>query len=395
MERAYAVHRRRRARRRPGVLLDAARLVPTSSTGNIEQAPEWIERALDLAEALYLPEALVPRLDTQGDASPRAAPPRGGARSLPSSALETALAHDSARGRRRSTQSLRPRLAARPLRRFARATWSSRSRSRAGSATGERVVRAQRDDLRADMLGRWDEALARLDEIPERCSAPTSHCCRMSGSARDLFAPWSSSTGRGTCSRLRALEERRTTSRPRAATEAARRGSRLAERDYAKALASRRARLRDAHHRSGSPSRASSSDCCTRSRRRIELGDRGPRPTSCSRSSSSSRRAFGRRSSRRSRTASGPPRRRRPGRRRLISRAAAAQLRELELPFHLAVVSARARRMAGRSAGDRTTPTPLLAEARRRSTRSGRAVAGTGAASPFPRGASQSRFAAG
>ena len=160
--------RRRRARRRPRDPRSSASASAHCFAGDLERAAEWIERALDIGEALELPEMLVRGWTRKGDRH-RAAAPRGGARPAPARARRP-RSSTSCRGiaARRVREPLRPRLPARPLRRVARLSRADCSSSRAGSGDRRSEWFALSEMTYAlTMLGRWDEALARLAELPD------------------------------------------------------------------------------------------------------------------------------------------------------------------------------------------------------------------------------------
>ena len=204
--------------------------------GAPERALAWIEQSLDVAEALQLPEMLARGWSVKGAVIAARRPEE--ARVLIQQSLEMVLAHDAAAARRGDVcESLRPRLPARSLLRFppgARAT--ARVRAPDGQPA-QRVVRAQRDDLRADharTLGRGFRTAGRV----ARRHARTLRAALISplGGARD--PPEQGRPRRGTSAARPIRRSRSVRRRPGTfAYDAATAAVRLAEGNAVEALA--------------------------------------------------------------------------------------------------------------------------------------------------------------
>jgi tetratricopeptide (TPR) repeat protein len=146
--------------------------------GNLEQSDEWTERALDLAEALELPETLIRSWITKAQILQPRRPQE--ARSLFALSLEIALAHDEYAGASVVSSNL-SNLA------FFRDRYSESlvhleqalELARRVGDRGNEWFAISESTYALTMLGRWEEALVRLDEIPEE----------QLGVATQLFSP--------------------------------------------------------------------------------------------------------------------------------------------------------------------------------------------------------------
>jgi predicted ATPase/class 3 adenylate cyclase len=134
--------------------------------GNPDQAAEWTDRGLDIAEALELPEQLALGWDTKALLVSHRHPAE--ARGLLQLALDTALASELYLGASRASAGLAD-LAFRYDRygdSLAHLEQSHQLARRIGNR-GNEWFSVSEATYALTMLGRWDEALARLAEIPD------------------------------------------------------------------------------------------------------------------------------------------------------------------------------------------------------------------------------------
>jgi predicted ATPase/class 3 adenylate cyclase len=134
--------------------------------GNLEQADEWTERALDLAEALELPETLTRSWITKAQILQPRRPQE--ARSLYALTLETALKHEEYAGASVASSNLSNLALYRDSygESLAHLEQALELARRVGDRGNEWFAISEMTYALA-MLGRWDEALVRLEEIPE------------------------------------------------------------------------------------------------------------------------------------------------------------------------------------------------------------------------------------
>jgi predicted ATPase/class 3 adenylate cyclase len=135
-------------------------------TGHPEQASEWTERALDIAEALQLPDVLARGWVTKGTIVMRRRPEEG--RSLFQLALDTALAHELHERASMISANLSD-VGFRQDRYHDSLTYLEQALDlarRIGDRTKEWFALSEMT-YALFMLGRWDEALARFAEIPD------------------------------------------------------------------------------------------------------------------------------------------------------------------------------------------------------------------------------------
>ena len=140
------------------------------------------ERGLEIAEALRLPECSFAAGD-EGEVSAVRKPQE--ARALHQLALDTARTHELAHRRRRGLEPVGPGFQRRPLRRVARL-----SRAGAGARAPDRrpaagVVRARRDDLRADDARALGRGARTLGTSPTRSSGDRTS--RASSAAAEVY----------------------------------------------------------------------------------------------------------------------------------------------------------------------------------------------------------------
>ena len=144
-----------------------------------ERAAGLVERALDLGEALQLPEILSRAWNTKAQTLAPRRPQE--ARALYQLSLDTALAHELRGGRSGGLMRAAGRccVPARRLRRVARLLRAVARARPQGGKPSYGVVRPERaDPTRSRCSAVWDEALARLAEIPERADRDEGHAIR-------------------------------------------------------------------------------------------------------------------------------------------------------------------------------------------------------------------------
>jgi predicted ATPase/class 3 adenylate cyclase len=138
-----------------------------AAAGNMEQAAEWCNRALDLGEALELPDMLTRSWMTQAQVLLPRRPQE--ARSLYNLTLETALAHERYGSASVAAANLSNLAFFRD--RYGESLVHLEQALELARRVGDRVnewFALSESTYALTMLGRWDEALARLEEIPDR-----------------------------------------------------------------------------------------------------------------------------------------------------------------------------------------------------------------------------------
>jgi len=134
--------------------------------GNLEESVEWNERALDLAEALELPETLIRSWITKANVLIQRRPQE--ARALYGLTFETALAVEDYGGASVVASNLSNLAFYRD--RYSESLVHSEQALELARRVGDRGnewFAISESTYALTMLGRWDEALVRLDEIPE------------------------------------------------------------------------------------------------------------------------------------------------------------------------------------------------------------------------------------
>ena len=359
---------RGRARRRPGDPSHPARLDSHSSSGTTKRRSNGSSGGSTLPRPCRLPEALVRGWNIKATiASPRR--PQE-ARGLFQLGLETALEYEIHAAASQSTATSPTSACSATGTRNRSIIWTQALAlaRRIGDRRNEWFALSEMS-YALTMLGRWDEALARFARF-RRQAGRRQHLESALGPARASIFTAASSTRRGELGRSattsgRSATCRRAATKPRPRPSGSPRGIRATRSRSPSAPCAR-------HELSGSAARTSSSRLPQALEAALELRE-GPRPTSSSSSSTSIPsgsvpplpRA-------RSPIASGPASPANDPAADGRFTAAAAQLRALDLPFHLAVVLLEHGEWLARQAtrhGRRTVPSRGARDVRRGSRR--------------------------